>query len=66
MNDESCTCLNNVKSMVVAEMRGHGQPQCEAHPRSDDGEHQVAVIPLNGRRELRDQMLTDLTGKDTA
>ena len=61
-----CTCLNNVKAMLVAGMRGHGQPECEAHPRQDNGEHQAAAIPLNGRIELRARMLADLTQKDTA
>lgn len=39
-----CTCIHDVKGQLVAELRGQGQPSCEAHPPPDQ---ERMVIPLN-------------------
>ena len=59
-----CTCPD-VKTALVTALHGRPQPDCPDHPRADDGERLVTAIPLNGRPELRAQILADLTKEPT-
>ena len=62
---DTCQCPD-LKTSLVTAMYGRPQPNCSDHPRTDEGERQVEVIPLNGRRELRDRMLANLVNPKDA
>ena len=64
MTDEpSCVCLG-VKAALTTALRGRPQPDCSDHPRTDEGERQVAAMPLNRNSDLKIAVLANLSPKE--